>query len=89
MFRTWKKQFKAYYDTAQLNTLPCSQQQAYLNNYLDDTLHARIDREDTGTTPVFSPTVGLYTYIKILDGTFLETYPLHVRRKQFFDARQK
>ena len=38
---------------------------------------------------MFSPIVGLYTCIKILDRTFLETYPLHVRRKQFFEARQK
>ena len=25
----------------------------------------------------------------ILDNTFLEAYPIHVRRKHFFDARQK
>ena len=30
-----------------------------------------------------------YTCIKILDSAFLETYPLHERRKQFFEARQK
>ena len=29
-FRTWKKQFKAYFESAQLGTLPCGQQQAYL-----------------------------------------------------------
>ena len=50
VFRTWKKQFKTYFVTAQLGTLTCSQQQAYLNNCLDSVLHARIDREATGTT---------------------------------------
>ena len=33
-FRTWKKQFRAYFDSAQLGTLPCGQQQAYLCNCL-------------------------------------------------------
>ena len=31
-FRTWKKQFCAYYDAGQVCSLPCTQQQAYLNN---------------------------------------------------------
>ena len=42
-FRTWKKQFRAYYDAAQLGSLPRSQQQAYLNNCLDNVLRARVD----------------------------------------------
>ena len=29
-FRTWKKQFKVYFDAAQMGALPCSQQQGYL-----------------------------------------------------------
>ena len=88
-FRSWKKCFRAYYDSAQMGSLPCSQQQAYLCNCIDSTLHARIDREATATTPVYSPIVGLYTCIAILDQVFLEAYPIHVRRKLFFDARQK
>ena len=44
-FRTWKKQFRAYFDSAQLGGLPCTQQQAYLCNCLDSVLRARIDRE--------------------------------------------
>ena len=31
-FRTWKKQFRAYYDAESIGSLPCTQQQAYLNN---------------------------------------------------------
>ena len=42
-----------------------------------------------GTTPVYSPIVGLYTCIAILENVFFESYPIHARRKQFFDARQK
>ena len=80
-FRTWKKQFRAYFDSAQLGALPCSQQQAYLCNCVDTVLRARIDREATGTTPVYSPVVGLFTCIAILDNTFLEAYPIHVRCK--------
>ena len=85
-FRTWKKQFRAYFDSAQLGALPCSQQQAYLCNCLDTALRARIDREALATTPVYSPINGLQTCMNILDTTFLEAHPIHVRRKMFFDA---
>ena len=44
-FRTWKKQFRGYYDAGNLGTLPCTQQQAYLNNCVDETLASRIDHE--------------------------------------------
>ena len=69
--------------------LPCSQQQAYLNNCIDETLATRVDRESPVTTPVYSPIQGLFTCIHVLDGYFLEVNPVHLRRKQFFDARQK
>ena len=72
-----------------MGSLPCSQQQAYLCNCLDSVLRARIDREASSTIPVYSPIVGLYTCISILDNVFLESYPIHVRRKLFFDTRQK
>ena len=88
-FRTWKKQFRAYYDSAQLGALPCSQQQAYLCNCLDTVLRARIDREASNTTPVYTPITRLITCMSILDQTFLESYPIHVLRKHFFDACQK
>ena len=52
-------------------------------------LRARIDREATGTTLVYIPIAGLFTRIAILDHTFLEAYPIHVRRKHFFNAHQK
>ena len=88
-FRMWKKQFRAYYDAGGLGTLPCTQQQAYLNNYVDEALASRIDRESTGMTPVYSPIQGLMICIHVLDNYFLEVNPVHLRRKQFFDARQK
>ena len=72
IFRAWKKRFKAYYDASGLNPLPCLQQQAYLSNCLDDALQAHIDHEATATTPIYSPIVGLFTCIKILDTAFLE-----------------
>ena len=77
-FRTWKKQFKAYFESAQLGTLPCGQQQAYLCNCLDTVLRARIDREASNTTPVYTPIAGLLTCMSILDQTFLEMYPIHL-----------
>ena len=85
-FRTWKKQFRAYYDAGGLISLPCSQQQAYLNNCIDETLATRVDRESTANTPVYSLIQGLFTCIQVLDGYFLEVNPVHLRRKQFFDA---
>ena len=39
-FRSWKKCYKAYFDSAQMGSLPCSQQQAYLGNCIDSTLRA-------------------------------------------------
>ena len=53
-FRVWKKRFRAYYNASGINHLPCLQQQAYLSNCLDDALQARIDREATATTPIYS-----------------------------------
>ena len=66
-FRTWKKQFRTYFDAAQMGAIPCSQQHGYLCNCMDSVLRARIDREATNTTPVYSPIVGLFTCISILD----------------------
>ena len=86
--RTWMKQFRAYFNAGHLNTLPCTQQQAYSNNCLDDVLRARVNREALATMPIYSPVVGLITCISILDLTFLESNPIHLRRKQFFVARQ-
>ena len=88
-FRTWKKQFRAYYDAGNIGSLPCTQQQAYLNNCVDEELSSRIDHESTGTTAVYSPIQGLMTCVRVLDNYFLEVNPIHLRRKQFFDARQK
>ena len=88
-FHTWKKQFRACYDAGNIGSLPCTQQQAYLDNCVDETLSSRIERESTGTTPVYSPIQGLMTCVRVLDNYFLEVNPIHLRRKQFFDARQK
>ena len=60
-FWTWKKQFCAYYDAGHIGSLPCTQQQAYLNNCVDESLRARVDREFTATTPVYLPIQGLMT----------------------------
>ena len=85
---TCKKLFHAYCDAAHLESLPCTQQQAYLNNCLDEVLCAWVNCEATGTTPIYSLIHGLITCISILDSTFLESNPIHLRRKQFFDTRQ-
>ena len=63
-FCAWKKRFKAYCDASGINHLPCLQQQAYLSNCLDDALQARINRETTATTPIYSPTVS-YTHLTL------------------------
>ena len=52
--QTWKKQFLVYFAAAQMGALLCSQQQGYLCNCLDSILRARIDREATGTTPLYT-----------------------------------
>ena len=44
-YRSWGKQFRAYFDAGRFDALPCTQQQAFLNNCLDDVLRARINRE--------------------------------------------
>ena len=53
-FRTWKKQFKAYFESAQLGALHCGQQQVYLCNCLDTVLRARIDREASNTCLLYT-----------------------------------
>ena len=79
-FRSWGKQFRAYFDAGRFETLPCIQQQAFLNNCLDDVLRARVDREASATTPVFSQVPGLLTCFRVLDAVFLESNPIHLRR---------
>ena len=88
-YRSWGKQFRAYFDAGRFDALPCTQQQAFLNNCLDDILRARVNREASATTPVYSNIPGFMTCSSILDSVFLETNPIHLRRKQFFDARQR
>ena len=48
-----------------------------------------MDRESTATTPVYSPIQGLQTCVRVLINYFLEVNPIHLCRKQFFDASQK
>ena len=55
-YRTWMKQFRAYFDAGRLDTLPCMQQQAYLNNCIDEVLQARVNQEASATTPIYSQT---------------------------------
>ena len=88
-YRSWGKQFRAYFDAGRFESLPCIQQQAFLNNCLDDVLRARINREASATTAVYSNVPGFLTCSRLLDIVFLETNPIHLRRKQFFDARQR
>ena len=88
-YRTWGKQFWAYFDAGRLDTLSCTQQQAYLNNCIDEVLCARVNREASATTPIYYNVPGFLTCSGILDSVFLETNPIHLRRKQFFDARQR
>ena len=88
-YRSWGKQFRAYFDAGRFDSLPCTQQQAFFNNCLDDVLRARINREASATTPVYSNVPGFLTCSRLLDTVFLETNPIHLRRKQFFDARQR
>ena len=38
IYRSWGKQFRAYFDAERFDALPCTQQQAFLNNCLDDIL---------------------------------------------------
>ena len=71
-FRTWKKQ---YYDVGNIGSLPCTQQQAYLNNCINEALRSRIDRESTVMTPIYSPIQGLMTCVRVLDNYFLEVNP--------------
>ena len=51
-------------------------------------LRARVNREVSATTLIYSPVAGLITCIGNLDSTFLESNPIHLRHKQFFDAMQ-
>ena len=50
-FRTCKKQFRAYYDAGSIGSLPCTQQQAYLNNCVDEALRSRICLLYTSPSP--------------------------------------
>ena len=54
-YRSWGKQFRAYFDAGRFDSLPCIQQQAFLNNCLDDVLRARVNGKPLQLRP-FIPT---------------------------------
>ena len=60
-YRTWGKQFRAYFDAGRLDTLPCTHQQAYLNNCIDEVLCAMVNREVSAITPIYSNVPGFLT----------------------------
>ena len=58
-------------------------------NCIDEVRRARVNREASATTPIYSNVPGFLTCGGILDSVFLKINPIHLRRKQFFDARQR
>ena len=57
--RIWLKKFEAYYHASNMQVERIQVQQAYLRNYLDNTLALQLDSTVQQTTPV----IGDYMYI--------------------------
>ena len=81
---SWGKQFRAYFNAGRFSTLSCTQQQAFLNNCIYDVLHARVNREASATTPIYSNVPGFLTCSGILDSVFLESNPYSFASEAIF-----
>ena len=84
-FRSWVKQFRAYWRTSNMESLEVADQQIYLENCVEPVLYSRIETYVTDTTPIFGADdccVGL------LMKDFEERWPLYTRRLEFFRSSQ-
>ncbi len=81
-FRTWKAQFKAYFEASRFDRAPPAQQQAYLKVCLDaelaDTITATVD-EDAGGVEC----------LDIVCRDFKARYPTFNKRVEYFNIRQR
>jgi hypothetical protein len=84
----WKRQFTAYHSASNMKNANVADQQAYLLTCVDGVLGKRLIRETTITTPVM-PVDGVKTMFSILTSFFNQRYPLILKRRLFFEARQK
>jgi len=88
-FRTWQRQFRAYYSASNMAAAKLVDQQAYLLTCLDSELAKRIIRDSSPTTPVIDGMDGMVTCMSLLGSYFQAKYPILLRRKQFFSYTQQ
>ena len=82
----WVAQFKAFYTASRLNLSTVPEQQAYLLKCLDEDLSNIVRLGCTDATPIFGK---INSCISMLEDKFEETYPLFVRRLQYFKYKQR
>ena len=82
----WVAQFKAFYTASRLHQSTVPEQQAYLLKCLDEDLANIVGLRSTDATPIFGK---INSCISMLEDKFEETYPLFVRRLQYFKYKQR
>ena len=92
----WEVQFKSYYSTSLMETIPIADQQTYLRTCLAADVAADVFREASPDTPIF-PTTNLVdgtvnnrdSLMGLIHDAFERRYPLIKRRIDFFAAKPK
>jgi hypothetical protein len=85
----WKRQFLAYHSASNMGNARIVDQQAYLLTCVDGEIGNRLIRETTITTPVLPQAEGVKSFFSILTDVFNKRYPIILKRRLFYEARQK
>jgi len=85
-FTLWKRQFRAYYTTSNMQATNIANQQAYFLNCVDLELAKLVSRDTAAMDPVFGPAPSLHSK---LEAFFLRKHPPLLRRQSFFQMRQQ
>ena len=87
----WITQFRSYFETSRLDTLPASQQQAFLRQGLHPDVWIAIQQHIHLTLPIFDNPDDLDddSCIRYIKDAFQIKYPLIMRRYRFFTYQRK
>jgi hypothetical protein len=87
LLTSWLDSFRDFYTASGLQTVDIGTQQAYFKKYMNPDLFAQLGRIRPGETPIYAAD-DLDCCVKFLKEEFLASYPLVVRRYEFFNFTQ-
>ena len=86
--RTWKEDFKSYFTSSEMDKATLTEQQAYFRACLSIEMKEKV-RHKMEDLPIFSDKKGEETCFSLLDGIYMQVYPLVKRRQHYFELMQQ